>query len=41
MAIIFVLWLRSHTARIIMIASLYIAAIIANTVCLGFLGWVY
>lgn len=40
-ATIFVLWLKSHTARIFVVASLYIAAIIANTVCLGFLGWVY
>ena len=40
-AILFVLWLKSHKARIFVIASLYIIPLIANIVCLGPLGWIY
>jgi fatty acid desaturase len=40
-ATILVLALKSHRARILVVASLYILAAVANIVCLGFLGWVY
>jgi hypothetical protein len=40
-ATILVLSLRSHRAKITVVASLYLAAVIANTICLGVLGWVY
>ncbi len=40
-ATIFVLWLKSHKARIFVVACLYLTAAIANIVCLGYLGWVY
>jgi hypothetical protein len=40
-AVIFVLSLKTHKARIITLSSIYGVAILANVICLGFLGWVY
>ena len=40
-ACIIVLSLRSMKARIITVSSLYIIAITANIIAMGFLGWVY
>ncbi len=40
-AIIFVLWLKTHKARIITVSGIYATAIIANVICLGILGWRY
>jgi len=40
-AIIIMLHLRTLRARIWMVSGLYAIAAIANTVCLGFLGWTY
>ncbi|MFC1858270.1 hypothetical protein ACFL9U_09625 [Thermodesulfobacteriota bacterium] len=40
-ATILTLSLKTHRARLIFVGSLYAIAIIANTICLGLLGWVY
>lgn len=40
-ACIIVLSLRSMKARIITVSSLYVVAITANIIAMGFLGWVY
>ncbi len=40
-AIILVLSLKSIRAKMITISGIYSVAIVANIICLGFLGWVY
>jgi hypothetical protein len=38
---IWVLSLRTHRAKAAIVTCLYLAAVIANIMALGFLGWVY
>lgn len=40
-AIIIVLSLKTIRAKVITISCIYGVAIVANIICLGFLGWVY
>jgi hypothetical protein len=40
-ATIFVLSLKTNRAKALAVSSLYGIAVVANVVCLGFLGWVY
>ena len=40
-AILLVLMLRTHRARIIAVGSLYAVALVMNAVAMGLLGWVY
>jgi hypothetical protein len=40
-AALLVIGMKTHRSKIITISTLYAIAIVANTICLGFLGWVY
>ncbi len=40
-AVILVLMLKTHRAKIIAVSSLYVVAIVANVIAMGLLGWVY
>jgi hypothetical protein len=40
-AAIIVVGMKTHKSKMIFVGSLYILAIAANIICMGFLGWQY